>query len=478
LLPNVGRGLVAGAQTYGKLAQEQRAKDIEEQRVQNEAIQRGLEVAKFYQGNFRRYQAANGQYIYRDLTSGKSYTEDQYGRMLRGVFQTSGLGKFGMGTEAAGAGRPSAITVPGAPGAAPSAAEPGATAAPTVGAPTAAAPTVEAPTAGAPVPATPLASSGLNLRENDNPDLLKQKAEYLRQRAERDIETGSIDSAAYTAQIEAANKYTDRADKIINGEVTPFDTSGKPVTKYYEDTQKRKRDTAYKENLNKNSQQVNNEAEAFFKNEYNNNKSLIDNLNNIYTKIHMNRGSEAIADMIGYMRSVPGLSGLADNYLSAYQTGSDAAKKAAIAQAFKAIADDGAQRAPSTALKQALQTVANSGMAAGAKYNVLVGAYATLEQERKKYGDFLKDTPENPASYFADWISKPENNPISFKKRAALMMPYFAGMTDDEKKALEVKREISEIPPIEQRPNGFQIKMDDGRVLRWKKAGNGWEDVS
>ena len=75
---------------------------------------------------------------------------------------------------------------------------------------------------------------------------------------------------------------------------------------------------------------------------------------------------------------------------------------------------------------------------------------------------------------FADWTSKPENSPISFKKRAALMMPYFAGMTGDEIKALEMTREI---PPPDQRPDGLQVKKDNGVVGRWNKAKGVWEEV-
>ena len=157
----------------------------------------------------------------------------------------------------------------------------------------------------------------------------------------------------------------------------------------------------------------------------------------------MNRLSEVKADLAGLMRDLPwiGSAVKATTGLdwSGLQTANDAAMKSAVEAAFNAIRENQAQKAPATALKEAMMTVANPTMAPGAKYSLLTKELAKDDYKRKMYEDWIEAGQPDHAKFMVQW--KRNNKLEDFEKRSVLDTPYFAGMTDAEKKMMKYSRE-------------------------------------
>lgn len=456
----LGEGGLGGLQTYynalankqnlekqqSELGLKERETSVHEKRLGIEEKSKNLEVLKFWQSKFQLIPTDKpGVYKYRDSVTGKELSPDEYNSQMSALMKQLGLdmGDTGLGAAPAPAApkpstgvvspTPAQPTAPATTEAAPQAAPAGTT--------TEQPPKTEEKKQQAATPVVP-PSAFNNVSEEYNPYTLQQQA------AREDIVQRNAESIGNTAMATnaaaRAKELRERAAKILSGDQQVIFRDG--TTGFIPELLDAKNKKSVDEEFSKkqaDSRSKFSESATKYLEDYDSQRALVNNLVNIYSKMDMNRLSEVKADLAGLMRDLPwiGSAVKATTGLdwSGLQTANDAAMKSAVEAAFNAIRENQAQKAPATALKEAMMTVANPTMAPGAKYSLLTKELAKDDYKRKMYEDWIEAGQPDHAKFMVQW--KRNNKLEDFEKRSVLDTPYFAGMTDAEKKMMKYSRE-------------------------------------
>jgi hypothetical protein len=394
LLPNVGRGLVAGAQTYGKLAQEQRAKDIEQQRTN---VQSMAELQKVYADLSKRRDLA--------LRQGGQKAASLYDARLtelQNMIVSLGGGAMGPGTV----GAPAAPTVPGAPAApAPAAAPAEVTRPGGPGVP--------------PVPVTPPAvdpekpwrtvavapdysvtESGTKVQPESDPNYW------------RELARNSLDP-------EAAKRYDERAanlQKEIEDKGMVTNIHGRP--EFARGWQQYKNQRIYADQNVKWADQ-----QPAARNARQQALSNLEEISKIVEGFEPGKWANFKGDLVAALNSA-GISvpptyqaNPADNQLII---------KNAIMQSL-AMANQGNSGLTNDKLNAASQTVANQELQPVAMKGILASQKALIKQENRFADDFTKEIEAVPHinrnQYMGEWLKRPENNLTSLREQEAKTTP-------------------------------------------------------
>lgn len=435
----IGEGGLGGLQTYynalaNKQALEKQQADIgfkeretavSEKRVGIEEKTKALEALKFWQSRFVPVATATG-IVYRDTVNGTEIPESEYQRQLQGIIR-----QYGLAPSEAGVSTPSTTTSTGKPQVTTGEPKPEPTTAPKTAEPK--------PEAGKPEqPPAVNADAFKNVHPDYNPDILRNKA-MEQERIAANAQRIKDDKAEASARAQA-KYYRDEADKIMAGDknVRFLDGSVGPIPELASAKSQREADQKFAEKQAESKSKFTDEGNSYLKS-YESQKALTQNLINVYQKVELNRLSEAKADLIGIAKDIPGIRNFVDDYMRAQQAGNDLAMKEAVTSAFKAIAENQANKAPATALREALMTVASPNMAAGAKYSLLTGQLARAEQEKDLYEAWIKSGKKGDHDAFVQKFR--EEHPYEkYEQDVVNGTKYFAGMSKGDIEILKNKR--------------------------------------
>jgi hypothetical protein len=463
------QGLGTAAETYGgmqaRFEEQQRAREqtgiqaqqaaTAERRVDVEESLRNLQLLQRFEAMYERRLGPDNRVFYLDKATGQQISLEEYNRRYRQMLGALTGGGSGVGavaasrapgaSEAPAAGRPGEVPVPGAAPAEQPATPPaeGATegrreapAAPTTQ------PQTPPPAPGQRAePASPYASSTAQrrlegfdysvLRNEDNPQWIDEQIRAKRARIAALRTEGTQQALNEIPGLESEVKdYQQRADRIIGGEIVPRNRDNTLNEQFRQLAVERAQDAKFVESLAESRTNQYNRANSFVSTEYPVARGLIDQLTQIYQNVQTNRGSEALAQLVGLGSQLPWLGPVIQERFGDLQAAVDAGNKTAIEQAFSKIAESGAQRAPGTALREALLTVAQPGMSPDARYIVITNTLANLERENKQYRDWLDAGMPEPAAFNARWTASGDNDLSVFQRQAVSRTPRFAGMTE------------------------------------------------
>ncbi len=463
------QGLGTAAETYGgmqaRFEEQQRAREqtgiqaqqaaTAERRVDVEESLRNLQLLQRFEAMYERRLGADNRVFYLDKATGQQISLEEYNRRYRQMLGSLAGGASGVGAvaasrapgapEAPAAGRPGEVPVPGAAPAERPAAPPaeGATEgrreAPAAPVPQ---PQTPPPAPGQRVdPASPYAGSTAQrrlegfdysmLRDEDNPQWIDEQIRAKRARIAALRTEGTQQALNEIPGLESEVKdYQQRADRIIGGEIVPRNRDNTLNEQFRQLAVERAQDAKFVESLAESRTNQYNRANSFVSTEYPVARGLIDQLTQIYQNVQTNRGSEALAQLVGLGSQLPWLGPVIQERFGDLQAAVDAGNKTAIEQAFSKIAESGAQRAPGTALREALLTVAQPNMSPDARYIVITNTLANLERENKQYRDWLDAGMPEPAAFNARWTASGDNDLSVFQRQAVSRTPRFAGMTE------------------------------------------------
>jgi hypothetical protein len=231
-----------------------------------------------------------------------------------------------------------------------------------------------------------------------------------------------------------ADQVGQQIDAINSGKRPVYDLNGNPFLGYQQ--QQYQRDQAAKavETQAAMKNQAVNAAQSFVGNEYQPIRQLLTSMAQNLASHNLNRGSVAIANMIGEMRSIPGLRDLADRF-GDYQGAVDENQKQAALLAMKQAGS--LAGAPASALAEALETVPDATKEQSAKYKIITQALGNLESQKDFATDLINHAPQiaNFSQYQKDWHADKGRSANDYEIRARKVTPYFAGMTEPEKQA-------------------------------------------
>ena len=464
------QGLGTAAETYGgmqaRFEEQQRAREqtgiqaqqatTAERRVDVEESLRNLQLLQRFESMYERRLGPDNRVFYLDKATGQQISLEEYNRRYRQILGSLAGGASGVGAVAASrapgapetpaAGRPAEVASPGAAPAERPAAPP-AEGAPEGRREPSAAPSTTAPQTPPPAPgqraepASPYAGSTAQrrlegfdysmLRNEDNPQWIDDQIRAKRSRIAALRVEGTQQALNEIPGLESEVKdYQSRADKIIGGEIVPRNRDGTLNEQFKQLSVERAQDAKFVESLAESRTNQYNRANSFVSAEYPVARSLIDQLTQIYEKVQTNRGSEALAQLVGLGSQVPWLGSIIQEQGGALQAAVDAGNKTAIEQAFSRVAESGARGAPAAALREALLTVAEPSRSPDARYIVITNELAKLEREHKQYRDWLDAGMPDPATFNARWTTRPENDLSVFQRQAVSQTPRFAGMTE------------------------------------------------
>jgi hypothetical protein len=97
-------------------------------------------------------------------------------------------------------------------------------------------------------------------------------------------------------------------------------------------------------------------------------------------------------------------------------------------------------KAPNAALGAAMKTVADPKVAPGTKYSLITQEMAKAARKKQKYEDWYEAGQPNVGKFSKDWEKDSTHSAKIFLQQAVDDNPYFAGMTDSEKKQLLAQR--------------------------------------
>ena len=212
-----------------------------------------------------------------------------------------------------------------------------------------------------------------NVADEFNPYLLTQKAEQYRRLSEEARTLGKDNQS--TGYLSEAEKYEQKIEKIMKGDLPVLDKNNQPtvIKEIQENINRKNADADFAKSMATQRGEFAKAADQYLE-EFDPQLQIIMDLSRIYQMGELGRGSEAIADLIGYARRVPYIGEILKDKLPdlvASQSLSDQSKKESLTMAFKTIREAQAQRAPATALKEAVMTVANPEMAPEARWGLL-----------------------------------------------------------------------------------------------------------
>ena len=412
----LGAGLVGGAAAYGK----QQEFGLQQQKVQQEAAMNALKTAQYVTGAFTRFvdpitnkvmwKGPNGvisdeehsALLGQAATSmGASGPSSVASKILQGPTQTAPAPTT-QGTEIKGLGKPAQITGTELP-----------------------APAVQPPSAVKNETPAPVFNESKIASPNDRPMALKQEVERLTQ-AIATAQNQGVTGAELTPLINQRQQLQERADAIINGTIIPYDANGKEITYYKDAANQRVQDAALSTAVGKNKAEYYDEARKFVEG-YPQNEQLIKAMSTVYRSLNMNRATGDMADAVGYLRSIPGLSAIVPESLATMQGGYDEATKNGIIQAFQQMASAEGQKAPKSVLAEAMQTIATPTKAPEARMALLAQKWGQLDRQNEMYADWLKAKKPDPAEFISEWNRDPEHDPEKYIKRAQEKVGVFKG---------------------------------------------------
>ena len=182
----------------------------------------------------------------------------------------------------------------------------------------------------------------------------------------------------------------------------------------------------------------NNEANEYLSS-YSNQLMQLQTLSKISQLAELNRLSDIKANFAGFLREL-GVDHIGPFDLGNIESANDTSLKNAVMQAFSEVGQSGLSRAPNAALGAAMKTVADPKVAPGTKYNLITQEMAKATRKKQKYEDWYDAGQPNVGKFSKDWEKDPAHSSKIFLQQAVDENPYFAGMTEDEKKQLLAQR--------------------------------------
>jgi hypothetical protein len=263
-----------------------------------------------------------------------------------------------------------------------------------------------------------------NADQNNNPYTLRSMASQLR-------------SIGDTKQ---ADDYEKSAQGIISGAVTPVDKQGNPIIP--PEIQANKNNADYNAKVMENALGANKafSDELFVtQNELPNEQNLINLLIKANTSGAKFGPSEPVYNEIyKAVSSIPGgQEWIKSNFPDAvtFANMSALAQKAALTEAVSKIQDAKLQRAPNSSLKFFKDVVPTPNMPDGARYELTAQIYAEYLMNRDIINDWNRAkhsyTSVIPSSWKDEWQA--QHDPNDYVNKAKMSMPFFSGMTDEEK---------------------------------------------
>ena len=260
---------------------------------------------------------------------------------------------------------------------------------------------------------------------NDRPTELKAQVNKLTQAIEKGQSEG-IAAAELNPLVTQRQQLQDRADAIINGTVIPFDKQGQPVTAFKDAANQRAQDASLTDAIGKNKGEYYKSASAFLEN-YPQDKQLIKSMATVYRSINMNRATGDMADAVGYLRSIPGLSALIPESLATMQGGYDEAMKNGVMQAFGQLASAQGEKAPKAIMSEALQTIATPSKAPESRMALLAQKSGQMDRQNQLYSDWLDAGKPDPAIFAKNWNKDPAHDPEKYIEKAQKEIGVFKG---------------------------------------------------
>ena len=257
---------------------------------------------------------------------------------------------------------------------------------------------------------------------NDRPTELKARVGNLTQA----IAKSQSEGVAATDLITQRQQLQERADDIINGTVIPLDKDGNPVTTFKDAANQRAQDASLTDAIGKNKGDYYKNASAFLEN-YPQDKQLIKSMATVFRSINMNRATGDMADAVGYLRSIPGLSALIPESLATMQGGYDEATKNGVMQAFAQMASAQGEKAPKSIMSEALQTIATPSKAPEARMALLAQKSGQMDRQNDMYSDWIAANKPDPAQFAISWNNDPAHNPEKYIEKAQKEIGVFKG---------------------------------------------------
>ena len=403
-----------------RMGLEQQRVGYEGQRVDNERTARGLEVMKFWVGNYQPVATPQG-IMYKEISSGKLLTPQEYQSALSPVLSKYGLSPNDVGLSQTVTPSKNAADQNQAANLPPVATQPDTH-----------------------QPDTILTADAYkNVQPDYNPILLRQKA-----RQEETTAINAQNAGLKDQQVAAdarAKNYRDMASAIENGEkqVTFNDGTTGFVPEALANLQKKKSAEKFAEEQATTQTEFNKKATTYLE-QYDKAKQQIDLLSNIYSKVETNRFADARADLAGLMREL-GIDKLAGMDVSQIQSANDAAVKAATTEAFTTMRD-AAAKAPATGLREALLTVASPTLAPGARYQLVTNNLAESMRDKQMYEDWITAGKPDKDQFMVQWKKEPTHSMGVYQQQAVDQTPLFKGMSKSEIDLL-MKKPQSELAP-------------------------------
>lgn len=274
-----------------------------------------------------------------------------------------------------------------------------------------------------------------NVADEYNPYLLTQKAEYYRRLSEEARTLGRDNQS--TGYLSEAEKYEQKVEKIMKGDLPVLDKNNQPavIKEIQENINRKNADADFAKSMATQRGEFAKSADQYLE-EFDPQLQIIMDLSRIYQMGELGRGSEAIADLIGYARRVPYIGEILKDKLPdlvASQSLSDQAKKESLTMAFKTIREAQAQRAPATALKEAVMTVANPEMAPEARWGLLTSQLGQELWKKAQNEDWINAGRPDHSKYLIDWKKDPKHSIDNYVEQARKMIPEFKGVTPTER---------------------------------------------
>jgi hypothetical protein len=188
------------------------------------------------------------------------------------------------------------------------------------------------------------------------------------------------------------------------------------------------------------------QAQTFLQ-EYPAANQLLANMAHLRQLVETNRGSTALATLIGYSTQIPWIGEFMKTEAGQrLQMAADAGNKEGVQLGFRTLANSAnAQGAPASGLRAALLTVATPEMNPGAAYMNITERKAEHAEEMAYYRDWIAAGQPDPLTFRPGWML---SNPRStFMQYAVDSTPYFAGMTEVERRDLPFMRSDDPLRP-------------------------------
>ena len=307
-----------------------------------------------------------------------------------------------------------------------------------------------------------------NVSDEYNPYLLTKKAEQYRRLAEEARTLGKGTDA--TGYLTEANNYNQMAQQIIKGDLPVLDKNNQPVLipQIQENINRKNADADFAKSMATQRGEVA-KASAQYLEEFDPHLQVIMDLSRIYQMNELGRGTEALADLIGYARRVPYIGEILKEKmpeLLQLQAGGDQSRKEALTMAFKTIREAQAQRAPATALKEAVMTVANPEMAPEARWGLLTGQVGNDLWKKAQYEDWINSGRGDWGQFLIQWKKDPRHSIDNYVEQARKMIPEFAGSTAAEQ---QNRRPLNTANQQQQTAAPAVTPQQDQQAIEWAK---------